>query len=379
MNLLLEQNKQDVIQMYKSGISTNKIAEQYECNAGAIWLSLTEWGIKIKKRQLFIGKIEDYYDIVLDKYYEGKSAYCISKETTLSKPTVLRILKKHKLSTSNKYKGNPKNLLKDREDEVVQLYNEGKTCDDISKITSHSAAQISVLLKNSEQDVREWKYGVNEHFFDKVDNEVVAYTLGWFYSDGCVDDIGKMRIQIQKDDEAILYVIKNLMGYTGPLYEVSPPKKFPHRKSQVCLAISRKILADKLILLGCMPNKSLQVELPSFDIVPEHLFSHFIRGVFDGDGGISIRHNTCVITSITSCDKFVLPLGQYLLETLGILSNYYYRNRNKNTVTIMTTQTNSSLKFLEWMYKNATYYLERKFKKYEPFITKNLTTTNLLV
>jgi hypothetical protein len=155
------------------------------------------------------------------------------------------------------------------------------------------------------------------------------------------------------------------MEYNGPLYEVLPPKKFPDRKPQVCLCISRKVLADKLISLGCIPNKSLKLKFPSFDIVSKKLLPHFIRGVFDGDGGISIKGRMYFSVSITSCEDFINPLCSFLSTDLQIDTHTYYRHTNTNTLQMSITQSDNGLKFLDWIYKDATYYLDRKFQKYQ--------------
>jgi DNA-binding CsgD family transcriptional regulator len=302
---------------------------------------------------------------------EGKSARWVAKQLGCAPSSVRCFLKKRGLKSQHKCKVDYNNLLKDRADEVVNLYNSGKTCDEISEITGHSGAQISVLLKNSQYEIRDWKYSVNERFFDAVTCEAVAYVLGWFYSDGCVDNQGKMRIQIQKGDEEILYIIKELMGYNGPLYEVPPPKRFPHRKAQVTLCINRKTLADNLIRLGCTPNKSLTLQYPH-SIIPDRLRSHFIRGVFDGDGSISVKQEKYLNISITSSEAFLQPLRDFLLEELNIPTKHYYRYSHTNTMQMMITRTKDAEKFLEWIYQDATYYLTRKFQKYQQHLKNSV-------
>ena len=370
--LLLEQNKKEIINLYKSGISTNRLAEKYKCNPGTLWVHLKEWGISIKPKQSFKGDIEDYKSQIKKMLDNGLSCYRIAKELEISKSTIIRAVRRWNFNNNHKCKVNYNNLLKDREDEVLKLYNNGKTCDEIGKITGHSGAQISILLKRSDQDVRNWKYSVNEHFFDKVDSEEVAYVLGWFYSDGCVDNNGKLRIQIQKDDEYILYIIKDLMEYDGPLYEVSPPKKYPHRKSQVSLTINRKSLADKLIALGCVPNKSLILNFPSPSIISDKLMSHFIRGVFDGDGSISIKNNKYLNVSIISSESFLQSFRYWLINHLAIDTKHYYRYSHTTTMQMMITRTNHAKLFLDWMYRDANYYLTRKFSKYQKYLQKSV-------
>ena len=370
--LQLEQNKKEIIQMYKDGVSTNRIAKKYGCNAGTVWYYLKDWGIEVKRRQSFKGHIDDYRDQIDAMLQSGLSAYKISKDLNIAKATIIRAIRRWGLHNDNKCTVDYNNLLKDREDEVVKLYNNGLTCNEVGKMTGHSGAQISTLLKRSDQEIRNWKYSVNEHFFDTVDNEATAYILGWFYSDGCVDNKGKMRIQIQADDVDILKTISVLMEYDGPLYNVPPPKKFPHRKAQTCLCINRKVLADKLIALGCVPNKSLKLTFPSLSIIPDSLLSHFIRGVFDGDGSISINRDKYLNVSITSCETFIQPFRQWVLNNLDIDTKHYYRHTHTNTVQMMITRTNDAKKFLDWLYLDATYYLTRKFQKYQKYLKKSV-------
>lgn len=318
------------------------------------------------------GIVQQNADRVLQWVKDGLSAYRIAKELKCAPCSIKNFLRTRGISTQHKCKVNYNHLLKDYEQEVIALYNQGMSTDDIGKQLGFAGANIWKLIQKSDLRHREPHYHVNEHFFDKVDSEVVAYVLGWFYSDGCVDKNGKLRIQVQKEDEAILYQIKDLMEYEGPLYEVPPPKKYPHRKAQVSLTINRKSLAYKLISLGCVPNKSCVITLPSFEIVSEHLFHHFIRGVFDGDGSVSIKSGKYLNISITSCENFIQPLRQYLRTKLQIDTKHYYRYEHTNTLQMMITTTADAVKFLEWIYQDANFYLERKFLKYQEWRQKGV-------
>lgn len=363
MNILLEQNKSDIIDMYNRGMSTVEISKKYKCNTGTVWYVLNSWKVKIRENQKFKGKVEDYEYEIMKHYKSGDSIYAISKKVGISASTISRFLKRKKLPNTHKCTVNYDDLLKNHEQEVVSMYNSGKTCQEIADTLGYSQSQISILLQKTKHYVREWKYGINEHFFDIIDSEEKAYVLGWFYSDGCVDKKGKLRIQIQKEDDDILYIIKEAMEYDGPLYDVPPPKRFPHRKPQTCLSINRKPLADKLIALGCVPNKSLVMQFPSTDIVPANLLSHFVRGVFDGDGGIS--NNFTV--SITCCDMFIKPLILFLNENLNVYPLQYYRRKDKNTLQMMIVAKKDVVVFLDWLYKDSHYYMKRKFEKYKIF------------
>ena len=307
-----------------------------------------------------------------NKIYEwlqkGWSGYKISKELGCSKASVYTLLQKRGWKSQHKSRRNDNNLLKDKLDQAIKLYESGMTVNAIGKELGHASNHVKLLLEKNGIEIRDDRYNVDENFFDKIDTESKAYVLGWFYSDGCVDLKGKMRIQIQAEDRAILEVIKKLMGYDGPLYNVPPPKRFPHRKAQVCLCINRKRTADKLIKLGCTPNKSLTITMPTKDQVPPKLFSAFIRGVYDGDGSITIKKGKYVQTSITSTEEFLQLLRKYLLSRHGIETKHYYRYDYSNTMTMMTTKTDHSVKFLNWIYQDASFYLTRKKDKFDKYL-----------
>jgi len=241
-------------------------------------------------------------DKIVSMLGRGMSAYKISQILPYSKPTVLKFIRDNHLKNQNISKRDDNNLLKDKLDQVVGLHNSGLNYTEISDIIGHSSNQIAALLVSNDYDKVNANYNIDENFFNEIDTEEKAYILGWFYSDGCVQDSGKCRIQIQKDDEDILYRIKEILKYDGPMYDIPPPKKFPHRKPQTCLCINRKVLAQDLIKWGCLPNKSLVLTYPTWiDPALEH---HFIRGVFDGDGSVSIKKEKYLSTSVTTTDLF---------------------------------------------------------------------------
>jgi intein-encoded DNA endonuclease-like protein len=364
----LEKSRSYIVGQYNKGVSTNKLAEEFNCNSGTIYYYLKNIGIELRKKSNFKGKVEDYKNEIIEKFNSGLSCYRISKDLGISKPAVIRNLKKWGFDTSKKSKVDPNNLLKDKLDQVIKLYDSGMTIHAISVKLGHHNDHVKKLLEKNNIEIRDDRYTVDETFFDVIDSEAKAYVLGWFYSDGSVDTEGKMRITIQAEDKAVLEVIKKLMGYDGPLYEIAPPKKFPHRKAQVSLSINRKTLADKLIELGCTPNKSLTVEMPTKDQVPPAFFNHFIRGVYDGDGSINIKKEKYVQCSITSTDIFLQPLRNHLLKRHGIETKHYYRYDYTNTMSMMTTKTDYSIRFLEWIYQGSSVYLTRKKQIFDDYL-----------
>ena len=362
----LKESNSYIIKAYKNGKSTNKIAQELDINPGTVWYTLKQNGIKIKPRQKFIGNIKDYEKKIVRLYENNNSASQIARKLQISLPTVIRVLKGNNCDTSLRRTFDPNNLLKHKLNKVIELYEKGHTCNDIGRILGHTGHQVMLLLKKNKYEIRDFRYKVDEHFFDKIDTWQKAYVLGWWMSDGTVSPDGRIRIQIQKEDSYILEEIAKIMQFDGPLYDVPPPKRFPWRKPQKVLGISRKILADKLIQLGCPPRKSLILKFPTSDIVPDNLLHHFVLGFFEGDGSTTIPKNrpNSLSVSFTSTDIFLNELKERVFIPLGIESKLYYRYKDKNSASLMINKKESVRKLYEYLYQDATLFLTRKRDKF---------------
>jgi DNA-binding CsgD family transcriptional regulator len=292
---------------------------------------------------------------------EGKSSYWIAKQLGCSGISIRQFLNKRGLQSKHKCKVDYSNLLKDRAEEVVQLYNNGMSQNSIAKKLGYSSSNIHRLLKKRGVKIRDWRYYVNEEFFDRIDCEAKAYVLGWFYFYGCIDDGGKIRIQVSNSDSHILTTIADLLKYDGPLYD-----------NGCLLCINRKSLAKKLISLGCAPNKSASLNFPSADIIPRSLLSHFFRGVFDGHGSIIIKSGKYLNVTLVSNEDFIQSLREFLFFELNIDTKHYYRYSHTTTIQMMITRTSDAKKFLKWLYQDATYYLTRNFLKYSRYLKKSV-------
>jgi transposase-like protein len=338
----------------------NKLGEQYDCNSGTIYYFLKEYNY-LKPSKNF-KRTKDCSDKIINLFNSGMSMYQISKEVDIKTSSIQKFLQKQGIDTSRdstqrKYG----DKVKDYKDVILQLYNEGSSTGEIARLIGCKQPSVWKLLKLEGIETRDnTTYSVDDTFFSQINTQEKAYILGWMYSDGNVMPAGKLRIQIQSEDDYILQWIKEQVKYTGPLYDIPPRKGFEYRKNQTCLSINRKSMVDDLIKLGCVPNKSLTLQFPTFDIIPDYLMPHFIRGFFDGDGCIS-----CKVASITCTDSFITDLNKYLINNVGIEGgNFHYRYKNKNTV-CYKLRRNDTLKFLHWIYKDSTIHLSRKHLLYQ--------------
>lgn len=127
---------------------------------------------------------------------------------------------------------------------------------------------------------------VNIEFFRKESPELF-YILGLWASDGCVY---KNTMQIGLTDHDIIDWLVETIDYKGKVKEIENHGGF-YEKTDYITSISHfirfnsKEIREIFESYGITSKKSLTIEFPK---IPNDMLPHFIRGVFDGDGGIYV-------------------------------------------------------------------------------------------
>jgi hypothetical protein len=175
-------------------------------------------------------------------------------------------------------------------------------------------------LKKFNVSVRPRKvHSFDATFFDSIDTEEKAYCLGLLCADGAINPkSGTVELSLAEHDLDIVCQFKRAIGYTGGIR----PRKRGGLNSQVQhrIALCSKSLCNSLAKAGCGPRKSHTLEFTK--AVPRWLQRHFIRGYFDGDGGVSWLqprpHYTrqCTISMISTRD-FCDGMNEYIELALG--------------------------------------------------------------
>lgn len=228
-----------------------------------------------------------------------------------------------------------------------------------------------------------YKYKINHEYFDNIDTEYKAYILGFIYADGSIiqpkgNRQMNLRIAIQEEDGYILQKFADEAA-GGQIKTMNPPavQSKGWKKRSIVSIVSDK-LCQRLINLGCGPNKSkLGMRFPDLEW---HFYSHFIRGFLDGDGYIGqkkVSYNYIRKTTkerknsheqryqprmaFTSIDNLFL---YKIMHYIGI-DKFSERSviRKQEVYTFWIDTVNEFNKAVEYLYKNANYYLERKFNK----------------
>jgi hypothetical protein len=238
-------------------------------------------------------------------------------------------------------------------------------------------------LKNVKMTNR--KYEFDENFFQKINTESKAYWLGFIAADGYIN-INKREVNITLaivDKEHLIKLLKdlnhsdhNVLKYRKTAYSEK------HRKTEkVTLNLSSIKMNQDLRDKGLDNNKS--ETLKELIGIPEELKHHFIRGFFDGNGGVALmtQRTKGYNKTIGWHDKSYRCPAFYLTSTYDFLS---FINKSlpfqcktiqldTRTAYSYTVSYRSKIRFIairDYLFYNATVYLERKFQKIQEINAK---------
>jgi len=255
-----------------------------------------------------------------------------------------------------------KELTPEEELDILQKRKSGiKRKDIIEEYGISDRHYQNVIIKNGgELNKKVNKYSFNEDYFEKIDTEDKAYFLGFIVADGSVNEF---RLNISQKEPDILYEFEKFIKLKDGV------RKHTKRNIHFLNLTSSKLITD-LNNLGIYQNKTMIVKYPN---IPKKLEHHFMRGVFDGDGCISIHkrreesRDTTDRGQVNICSgsrDFIEKYVDRLNEMCGITKNKI--RCPKGTYSVIDWGSFSDIeKFYDFFYKDATVYLERKKKTFE--------------
>lgn len=295
---------------------------------------------------------------VCQMYSNRTLIHDIAEAVGVTRHTVVRILKRqgsYVPERSRKHKDQKQSI---RNQQIIKLFKQGLSTRQIAKQLKIGKSTAQLIV--SEYQKSNIDDSFQERFFQTIDTEKKAYWLGFLMADGCITD-RSIRVELTLADQSHLEKFRDVIKY----YRT----KFYYRNDgikSVLYIISSKTMINDLATFGCIPRKSLVIRFPSIDLVPTELIHHFMRGYFDGNGCINISERTRSSVSVTSNMEFLDGYQQAL--NCGI----------SKTTTVKIQQTHSEgmglfmlggnqqvLKIYDFLYKDATIFLDRKKEKFD--------------
>ena len=312
------------------------------------------------------------YNNIVQLRNNGRSIKEIAAIFNVSSSRIGQILRSHGINTPN-----PR-YLQFSYDDVLQMHNmylSGISRIDIAEkynICADSVYNLFLKYNFKVKSISHAKqlYNINENYFDVIDTPNKAYIIGLLYADGCnMTNKREITLSLQEKDKHILERIKDELEYTGPLKFINYNSKNEKHQNQYKLDITNKHMSKVLNDLGVWKNKSLILEWPEW--LDEKLYSHFVRGYFDGDGCLYLGKNNCgPAVSFVGTDMFLTKLSDIVEQKLDV--DLYVKDAGPRYKSVTKEakiyNRDGIFTFLNWIYKDADLMLVRKYDKYQQFL-----------
>lgn len=273
-----------------------------------------------------------------------------------SKETVYRILRLNKIPKHNK----GWNLSEEDKKTICNLYKDHHSAYSIAnqfEVSNHTVSRI-IFTNNIEKNsyAKMANPDLKEDYFENINTPEKAYWLGWLITDGCISN-NKIQFDILQNDEYILHLLEQDLNVTNKV------KVRPNGYAYFSLG-SIKMCQD-LAKYNITPQKTFTVSIPNN--IDRKLYSHLIRGIFDGDGGISVytRKNGKINyeLSFTGNYQIIEKIKIFLEQELPTLKKKVIE-KNGSVYRIRWSAKKDLFLLREYLYQNCTdHYLTRKYEK----------------
>lgn len=269
-----------------------------------------------------------------------------------------------------------KNTLKDRiTKEVLQeMYvNQRKSISEIARHFNCGYGSINRLLSDYEIPKRSSKEGLAIHFenhtnidvgFFKQESPELYYILGLWASDGCAIKGGGLKLTMC--DRDVIEWVKEKIGYANKVFE-QKPAGFPNARTAYTLTFYNQEVAKIFEKHGIVQNKSLTLKFPE---IPRLFIRDFIRGVFDGDGSISVgvRSDNGARTQsfriVSGSFDFIKGIERAIKDELQIRGNKIITDkRGSGMYEYRVSRRQDVAKIAEWLYQDDAFGMKRKKEK----------------
>jgi hypothetical protein len=216
----------------------------------------------------------------------------------------------------------------------------------------------------------------DEHFWDSIDNELKAYWLGFFMADGYIGSYkGVWRnfwcTLAAKDGHHLTMFLTDIGATYSVAYYTRANKKTGkiYNKCRICLT-SIPFVAN-LIKIGWLDFKR-NGDLRLFNVVPDYLHNHFIRGFFDGDGSIGRQRRKRRKLSLSYTITIVAPHNHYafldMIRTIICQKTMVKDKPLKTGSSVWRCHWNGNRQVRrigQWLYNGATRLLQRKKDRFD--------------
>ena len=258
---------------------------------------------------------------------------------------------------------------------LVERYINGTSINQIRQETGLHYSTICKILEefNVQKRTRSTSHNnklVNDcGIFENIDTHEKAYWLGVLSSDGYIGEKDCI-VRLAMCDKDVVYNFADFFGVDRSKVKVTLHQK--PRKDVYTLTLQDRRLNLSLRKLGITNNKSLILEPPLF--LPEKFQLDFVRGYFDGDGGVSVSGQRRKIQiyftgTFRMCEWILKVLNKDNLQPFP-----EHRSKGNNTYRITISGAKQIYSIAQKMYENSQQNnrMKRKFEIFQSYYDQSI-------
>ena len=263
--------------------------------------------------------------------------------------------------------------------EIVDFYYDNKNyrkIDIMKKFNISSRTYLSIMKEFGINSKLKNRYTLNDDYFQEIDTPAKAYILGFIYADGYVGNDKMNNLVIAVNDYEVVSFIKDELEFTGKI-KITKPGGFPGSCSGYAIRISSAKLTSDLREIGLYDNKSKTLySLPEID---SSLFSHFVRGYFDGDGYVSsgithinkgnkIYEYPYITAGILGTKHFLVSMINKINEIEDVKLCIHLQDTKTPEIKTVNFYSKSNIRlFYNYIYNESCFHLKRKKEIFDNF------------
>lgn len=243
------------------------------------------------------------------------------------------------------------------EDCIKYLVMSGLNSTEICKNLNISRSVLFKRMKTAGISFRDYSY-FNTTIFDTIDTEEKAYWLGFLYADGYVCGYHyQVELSLSSVDIDHLFKFKYFLNDIRS-EDVIKISKVKNRYTRSRYIVGDQHFHERLVELGCTPNKSLTLKFPNRTIFnSEDLVFDFIRGYLDGDG--------CLYSSKGRLAIEIIGTYGFLEGIREYFPNFSIPKKdNRSSCYRITCSRRNADTISKRLYENSSIYLTRKYLKF---------------